>query len=421
MLAVFIVLLAILLFSEYKTYKTCITPFFVIGSIYLIAVPVVNIVGVRLGYYSISSSTMILFLLFLMWIFFLNVVFKLLYRKIIHKNSSLVLMSIKHQKYIWYAFSFFLLGYFLSLLQATQIYGITNIKGKSSGIFGHMGLFCISISPYIMLLYIKTKKTKYILGVTFLFLIMLLFGGKTYLFITAVSACILLFDEKKVTPIKLLRIGLFLSTVAILIFIIIYTVIPCLNANIRDWFTIKAYFKESLQHVFYYFSAPFLCSNSYFDMPIAEGLSEGLRIMFAPLVSLYEVLLGNREFPAIIMKEWVNISDAAHRTTSNVGGLFSESVFHIGYVGAIFYVGLASLYVHAAYYLKCKSQFFHASAALGIALLGLCFFCNYFTLLVVLEIIVYLFIFEFSLLMFENRRIYIGDWRFKKIWKKIKH
>lgn len=418
---VFIFILTILLFIEYQSYRTCITPFFVVGVIYLFSIPIVNIIGVKLGYYKINASTMLLFLAFLFEIFFLDLVYKLLSRKrlTLEKEQS-ISFAAKHQKYIWYVFLLFLFGYVLSFIQALNIYGMSNIKGRSNGIFGHMGLFCIAISPYIVILLFKTKKIKYILSLIILYLIMMLFGGKTYIFISIVSAGILLYGEKKVRPIDLIKLGVTLFIIALVVFIFIYAVIPCWNAKIKSWPIIRGYIVEAVQHFFYYFSAPFLCSNSYFNMPIAEGLIKGLRIMFAPFVSLYEVLLGNKDYPYIIMHEWVPIADAAHRTTSNVGGLFSESVYHIGRGGAFFYVALVSSYIHTVYYIKCNLQYFHASSALCIALIGLCFFCNYFTLLVVLELIVYLLIFELSLMLFDKRKIYIRDWRFTKKWKKIK-
>ena len=108
-------------------------------------------------------------------------------------------------------------------------------------------------------------------------------------------------------------------------------------------------------------------------------------------------------------------------TTSNVGGLFSEAVYRVGLPGALIYVFGISGYVSFMYYLKRKGNYYHGSAALAIALIGLCFFCNYFTLLVVLEMIVYLFLMELVILILDKKKIVIKDWRIKQKCRLIRY
>ena len=417
----FIIVLMGLLGIEYKYYKTCITPFFIIGVIYLISVPVINVLGSRVGYNSITLQTIYMFLLFLLVIFIGDLFFKLKLRGSKKGKVSVADIYIKRQKVIWYVFVFMLAGYILSFLQAMQRYGISDIKGKSSGVFGHMGIFCIAISPLIVLLYINTKKIKYLLSLCLLYILMVIFGGKTYIFISLVSGTLLILDQKKVKFREILKIGILLAVIAIIIFLSIYTVIPILRSGNFAWKNIKDSVVESLQHVFYYFSAPFLCSNTYFCMPGAEGLEQGLRVLFAPFVSIYEAFLGSQNYPDIIMSEWATIAKEAHRTTSNVGGLFSEAVYRVGLPGALIYVFGISGYVSFMYYLKRKGNYYHGSAALAIALIGLCFFCNYFTLLVVLEMIVYLFLMELVILILDKKKIVIKDWRIKQKCRLIRY
>ncbi|MCY4986489.1 DUF6337 family protein, partial [Salmonella enterica subsp. enterica serovar 1,4,[5],12:i:-] len=83
--------------------------------------------------------------------------------------------------------------------------------------------------------------------------------------------------------------------------------------------------------------------------------------MFAPIVSIYELLFGNKNYPHIIMTEWAPISESAHRTVTNVGGLFSESVFHIGYLYSFLYVLLICFYVNIIYFINKKTNHFSGS------------------------------------------------------------
>lgn len=424
-----LLLLLIILFyllCEYRCYKTCITPFFIIGIIYFVSVPFINIVGPKLGYFKISNDTIYMFMLYLSLIFFSDIVFKIcmVQNKVRHYKDNAYdyynEMFVKQQKIIWYTFVVFLIGYSLSFFEAVNIYGISAIKGKSNGIFGHMGLACISISPLIVLLLIKTRKIKYFFGIISLFMIMLLFGGKTYIFIAIITSGILLNIEYQFNFSKLVKLGLLFIILAISIFIIIYTLIPCISTGNMDITTMKSYARESMQHIFYYFASPFLSSNSYFNMPLKEGFITGIRIMFAPIVSIYELLFGNKNYPHIIMTEWAPISESAHRTVTNVGGLFSESVFHIGYLYSFLYVLLICFYVNIIYFINKKTNHFSGSTSLAISLLGLCFFVNYFMLLVVLEMIIYLMLFEVFLLILYQKKIYIKDWRIKRTWKNIR-
>lgn len=415
----FLLILFTFLLCEYYCYKTCITPFFVIGIVYFFSVPFVNFIGPKLGYYKINDFSILLYTLYLSLIFFSNILSKIRVHQCRYNDRSNTIF-IRQQKIIWYAFCLFLFGYFLSFLQAVKIYGLSNIKGKSNGIFGHMGLACVSVSPLIVLLVYEVKKIKYFIGISSFYIIMLLFGGKSYIFISIITSAILLNNQHKMTIKKLIQLGTFLASIAVIIFVTIYALIPCIKTENMDILAIYTCVKESLQHLFYYYSAPFLSSNTYFIMPIKEGILTGLRIMFAPIVSLYECILGNKEYPNIIMKEWASISESAHSTITNVGGLFSESVFHIGYFYSFIYICIICLYANTIYYISRRTNCFRASASLAIALLGLCFFSNYFTLLSVLEIIVYLILFEGILFLLEKRKVYIKDWRFKKTWKNVK-
>lgn len=412
---IFVIVLSILLYMEYRIYKTCISPFFVIGIIYLVSVSTVRYVAPALGYYRLENKTIYLFLIYLSIIFFSDIFFKTVSKKnnreVFYTSEAIV---IKQQKIIWYIFCVMLIGYTLSLLQSIEIYGIYNIKGKSGGIYGHMGLFAIAISPYIIYLLVKTKKIKYLISIGILYTIMILFGGKTYLFVSLLASSLFLYAEHTVKFKKMLKLGIIVGFIGVIFFLLIYAVVPCYQSQLLSLNALKSQIQEALEHMFYYFSAPFLCSNSYFDMPAYEGMSEGMKIMFSPVVSIYEAILGDRQYPYIIMTNWIQIGDLAHRTTSNVGGLFSESVFHIGYIGSFAYLFIICLYENVLYYIKRQCSYFHASSAMAISILALCFFCNYFTLLVIIEMIVYLLIFETLLFYMSQNKKYIRDWRFVK-------
>lgn len=418
----FVLIMGFYLIIEYRCYKTCITPFFVIGVIYLLAVPAVNIVGPLLGYYKIKGMTMALFLLYLTVLFLCDLSYKiLLKKKEINCEKTEEKVFVKYQNIIWYLFCVMLIGHVLSLVQALQRYDLADIKGKAGGIFGHMGLFCVAISPIIVYLAVKTKNVKYIVGIAIMAVVLMLFGGKGYIMIPVIASCILLCFEKEIKPLDLVKIGAGLLGVAIVVFVIIYGVLPIIENDIWDFKAMTVVLKEALEHLFFYFASPFLASNTYFSKPMQDGVVEGMRVVFAPVVSLYEVSFGNQDYPNIIMDVWAKISKSAHRTQTNVGGLFSETVYHVGYVWTAIYVGAIGLYVSSCYYIKKRMRCFSATAALAISLLALCFFCNFFTLLSVIEIIVYLGLTEAGIMLLEIKKVNVDKWEIRRLWEKIKH
>jgi len=402
-----VLFLGAFLIMEYQFYRTCITPFFIIGLIYFCSIPFINVLGPWLGYYEISNTSMGLFSLYLAILFLCDIPCKLYKNNPINDSQKRESLFIKHQELIWYIFCVMLLGYALSLVQAIGLYGLENIKGKSGGIFGHMGLFCLALSPMIVYIFAKAKKIRYMLGIIVLYVVLFLFGVKSYIFISIITSCILICFEKRVTLGSLLKIGLILISLALVTFLLIYGVLPILRGGISEPDQIVEVIRDAFEHLFYYFASPFLGSNTYFMNPIHNGLDQGMRVLFAPIVSLYEAFVGEQNYPTVIMDFWAPISADAHRTHTNVGGMFSEAVYHVGYVWTGMFVLCIGLYCSLFNFARRVSIYFHMSASLAISLLALCFFCNYFTLLSVLEIVVYSFVIEYILLILDKKSVRI--------------
>ena len=366
-----------------------------------------------MGYNRIAPATIMYFVLFLFVIFISDFVFKVLLsgqnRKAVGRLQTQNLE--KNITIFNLIFIFLLVLYLLGAVSTAARYGILNMKGKSSGLEGHASLAAIAISPMILYEFVKTKKKNYLIEVILLYVTMIVFGGKNYIFLAAVASLILIFTDKKVNIGSIIKVGLVLVAIAILIFIMVYGVVPYLISGTTGYGTSDLYgiVLWPIIHMLYYFVAPFLCANTYFKLPVYEGMKKGLTIMFNPCVELYEQFLGNRDFPNIIMTYWAPISSGSKglQKASNVGGLFSESVFHIGFLNSILFVFVVAFFANFIIYLNKRYGVFPLSAALQTAIIVLCFFNNFYSLLTVFEMVVYAFVIEIISMLIKKDVVFV--------------
>lgn len=409
----FATMVAVMLLIEYRHYKTCITPFFILGGIYLFGTVLSNTLGVFLGYNEINTKTLFLFTLYLFVIFMGGQHFR--------KNAENIKVTeenvyVANETIIFTVFLIGLVGYAFSLVVAIRTYGITNIKGKSGGIFGHLGLVAVALSPMMTKLFFNTKKLRYPLSILVLLAISVVFGGKYYIFIIIVASIMSVLLEKKVTIGKLMGVGVVLLGVAMVVFITIYAVVPLVQSGTFSWTALKAAMLQALKHLFYYFAAPFICANTYFEKPIADGLLNGLKVLLNPFDAVLEAALGTRNFADIIM-EWVPISVSGYREASNVGGVISETVYHVGYIGTAVYLYIISFMVYLINDIKCKKHIFYGTASILLGVFGLTFFSNYFTLLSIVEIIIYSFAMDIIISYMNYRKVEMHFEERKIQWK----
>lgn len=154
------VLLLIMLIIEYKRYKTIITPFCLIGGVYCICIPVINLICVSFGFYPIENMT-ILFFVFYLSIFFLCSCFVGLFRSKIKNqkyNIKFLAVAMNKEKIIFFIFLIGLSCYTISLFEVIAKFGINYTKSNSFGLFAHVGMLTRATCPFILLYYYKNCK-----------------------------------------------------------------------------------------------------------------------------------------------------------------------------------------------------------------------------------------------------------------------
>lgn len=403
MILCFMIILGILLIIEHKIYNTYLTPFFVIGVVYFFSVPMVNTIGVLAGYNAISDFSIFLFLVFLITFFSGGILFKIIAytNKINFVETQGSLYMKKYNKIIFLIFIIALAGYFISFLNAVRQYGILETKGHSEGIGGHLGLICVSISPYVFLYALKYKNKLIYFFLFCFYILMLMFGGKYPVVITFISSVILYLLNYPDKSKSILKIIGCISIIMCLSFVCLYGVIPYLVNGITaiGENTFWGFIGWPLSHMLSYYIGAYVTPNTYFLLPEHDGLYEGMRVLLNPLIRIYEAILGTGDYPDVIMSYWAPISnDAILSNYSNVGGIFSETVFRVGYGLGIIYIFALSVLLNMIFSFKSK-KYFHLITSFIITITSICFFNNFFTLLSIFEILVYAFMIDAGIII----------------------
>ena len=394
------ILIIFMIFYEYKQYHLAATPIGILGGIYFLFIPMINTIGVFLGFLKLEDKTIILFTLFLLILlicgqFWLVVLGRCSNRRI--SNNYIKEKLFYKEKFIWQAYIVSLACYVVSLLQVIQRYGIDNTKSKAYGPFAHVGFLSRCLLPVILYYFIENKKLKYLIAAVINVVALIMFKGKYHLYIPIAGFVVLFLTTKKNIRIsKILKIAAITFLAAIILFVSVYTVIPNILAGETTWLDMRDGLRFSFRHFFHYLFCPFIASNEYFDNPAYLGFDSGIRNNFSPFDTLYQWLSGQGNYNDPVITLWPVVEESG--LTANVGGIFSESVLNIGYIPAILYVFLIGSIV---YYFFINMIYNGKRIITSVYLLGMfmvCFFCNYFTLFPNLECFVYCYFMDVVLL-----------------------
>lgn len=391
----FLCINSILITAEYKTYKTFFTPFVLLASAYTLIIFFNNFIGVYLGFYKIQYIS-ILYILYFLFLVYLTSIFSLLIfnNTLSRKNKYYYSLNIylnkinKNKNKIICLFVICLLAKYISLIQTIGIYGLINIKGKARGIFAHLGSVAVIMAPYIMVLYIKKRKMLYFVFIFLLYISLIITGGKYGIIINFVHLIFLYALIIKNSLKKLMQIGFLLIIFALLIFIVVYAVLPGI---ISHEFTI-AYFKNSILfaviHFIFYLVSPVIATNFYFQN-IGNGNFETL---FTVPINIYKFIFQQGNY--IIPLNYGFIPVHTYYST-NVGGLFAESAFNSSILEASFYVTVFFLLVYYFYNKSINKGKMISFTALLLSVSMMMFFSNFLTVSGVVIPILFLFIIEF--------------------------
>lgn len=374
-----------MIFFEYKKYRMATTPAILLGGVYLLFIPVINSIGSYLGFLPLTEKTIISFTMFLLVLFIGGQFWAIYYRSGKRYEPDFFSLSLlDKEKIIWRGYVVGLIAYVISLLQVIEQYGIENTKSNAFGIFAHIGFISRCFLPVIIYYAIKRKKIKYVFALIINITALIMFKGKYHIYIPVASFVVLYLITKKNIKISgIIKAVSLTFMIALMLFVSVYTIIPNILAGDTSLNEMKVGIQFSVKHFFHYFFCPFISSNEYFDNPCYSGISTGLRIVFNPIDRLYQWISGSRDYfdPAITL--WPIIDTSGN--TGNVGGIFSETVFNIGYLGTTIYVFFIGFFLY--YFLSQTiyrgKRILSSTFLLGMLLVS--FFCNYFTLLPNLE------------------------------------
>ena len=154
MIILYDVLIAGLILLDYIVYGKKIKPFAIIAGLYTILINFNNLIAANaFGFLLVDGITMMRLLGIFASIFLVEIIFSFIEQKFkkpkmtTHDTCNLtdtkVSIDIDFSKYMFYMnliFGLCLFAYFVSMLTNMKIYG-TNIKGRNSGIVGHLTYF----------------------------------------------------------------------------------------------------------------------------------------------------------------------------------------------------------------------------------------------------------------------------------------
>ena len=373
------------IYIEYRRYKIAATPLIILSGIYVMFIPIINTVGVYLGFYKLEDKTILCFTIYILLIFLSGQFVNLGYKNKKYMNIELWTSDFNNmERTMWRIYLVGLTGYVISLIQVINKYGIDNTKSNAFGIFAHIGFISRCLFPLILYYAAKKRKIRYFIAIAINILAMIAFKGKYHLYI-AVAGFVVLFliTKRDINILKLAKIVVAVFLAAIFLFVSVYTIIPNFLAGDTSFNSMFLGIQFSIRHFFHYIFCPFIAANEYFDKPCAMGIENGLRIVLNPFDRLFQWSMGNGDYYDPAIKWWPVID--IYGNTGNVGGIFAETVYNIGYLGTTIYIIVISIIV---YHFLNKALFFGKRRITAIYLVGMlmvCFFCNYFSLLPNLE------------------------------------
>lgn len=403
MIFIFEMVLLILILYEYNTRKTMVTPICLLGSIYLIAMPTIYVLHTFMDIYTPTDFNLFMTLTFFVFVFIIGRAESVLYLG--KRQNDLARYQAKILTHVGVIFFIFLIGLVfkgISFLQVLRLRGLGNMKRGEFGIFANLGYLAEITSPYVFHIGIKKRKVTCFVLIGIELLILILFEVKGSLLLVVLQMVLFHFMmEKKVSIGKTARKAIGLGFLAIAAFIVIYAYIPTFFGNSSG----KGIIEKAFQEFVHYLFSPFICANGFFKLPAGNKYEEGYRVILNPFIALYERFIGQGNYPDIVIHEWPDMSQARG---ANVGGVFSESVYQIGYEYAFVYIGFIALIIYVFF----NRYYYSGKTINGVAALlsrwVLCFFGNYFAPTTAFQVLIYCFILDYVLMLIpavQRRRI----------------
>ena len=366
-----------------------VTPICLLGIIYTVAFPLIFILNRFIDVFTPTDFNMMMTLAFFVMVFLLGRAVKRKHRDVRRgKPLQYIYKMDIHEQFIWFIFFIGMICKFINFRQVAEIRGLGNMKRGEFGVFANLGYLAQVTTPYIVYFGIKKKKLLNFVMVAAELVILTLFEVKGTLLITLLHVVLFNFlMDNRVTLGKMVKRGILLGAFGIIAFIAIYAYLPTIVGQANGDNLVEMAFLEFVHYLF----SPFVCANEYYLMPNGNIFEKGYRVIFNPIIALQERFFGNRNYPDTIIHYWARMSNAR---TSNVGGLFSETVYQVGYLYAFLYIAAIVLIIYLvfnrAYY---KGKWVNGASAI-LSRWVLCFFANYMAPTTAFQIMIYCFVFD---------------------------
>ncbi len=368
-LFVFDIFTLLLIKIDMDKYEKQITPLTIIALVYTILINLNNLIISNIyGFFKVENYVLGMMAVFFILIFMIDITFGYLYRhtKRIEANFSVRFKSYKGVTFL------FLIGVMAYSIQFVRLYASNglNIKGGNNGILGHLSSFAYILGPVSLDLALKTKKKFNVFFSATLnvlvFLISVLFGGKYVIFInlTYFLLYFILKRDNRVSIGKIVKLALPLAMVAIGVFIVLYYIIPRITGRYQS----TIYF--AMQHMFEYLLGPVIANN----YTIAHAGQGDFLIPFAVFINIGKAFMRAGNYVNPIYHFLFPIFGI---NKTNVSGIFGESIYDLGYVGAILYILILFIVINVFFYLYRARNKYYLSFCYSTSMIAFLFFCNY--------------------------------------------
>lgn len=386
MLLIYELFIALLILLEFRTYKTYVAPFFILGGIYMIVPLMLYLLASTINLYPMSEYNLLCTLYFLFVLWSPNIL------SVFSRHSNLYQSAGENKKYIlkienkhflillWFILCVIL--FTLNAISTVNKFGIANTKNHTMGITAHLGYMALMIAPIVFYAGIKYKRKLNLFMVFVLFIDLLVLQNKLPICIlllqcTYFSICI----NGSVSGAKIIEKALLIISIVMLLFIVVYAIRPYLVDKDQS---LGESVKYGIERFFHYFFSGFISSNEYFASP--ETAPNGYRVAFGFWDTLYQATFGNGNYCSSPITKWVFITPSS---ATNVGGLFSEVVYEIGFISGTLYVFGVGCICYLFYNLNIRYHIFYNTSIYLLAVISLSFFCNFFSLFSTIEKLIY--------------------------------
>ena len=138
--------------------------------------------------------------------------------------------------------------------------------------------------------------------------------------------------------------------------------------------------------------------------PAGNTFQDGWKVAFGFINTLKEFIFGKGDYVSPVIEKWVLIAPGS---ATNVGGMFSELVYQIGFLWAGVYVLGIGFMVYFIFYLSARYQILVNTSAYLMAMTSVSFFCNFYALFSTFEKLIYVIILDLIIWKVRARKIKI--------------